>query len=63
VFCTIVLVYAIICRLTENVSESEIVIVMNFCRVKPAEIKVIDFGSACEEGRTVYSYIQVYKSI
>ncbi|KAJ1702789.1 hypothetical protein LUZ63_002568 [Rhynchospora breviuscula] len=27
-------------------------------RAKPAEIKVIDFGSACEEGRTVYSYIQ-----
>lgn len=33
---------------------------MDFCRAKPAEIKVIDFGSACEEGRTVYSYIQVY---
>lgn len=27
--------------------------------VKPTEIKVIDFGSACMEGRTVYSYIQV----
>ncbi|XP_065018275.1 dual specificity protein kinase YAK1 homolog isoform X5 [Musa acuminata AAA Group] len=26
--------------------------------VKPTEIKVIDFGSACMEGRTVYSYIQ-----
>uniref|UniRef100_A0A3Q7FPZ8 Protein kinase domain-containing protein n=1 Tax=Solanum lycopersicum TaxID=4081 RepID=A0A3Q7FPZ8_SOLLC len=25
---------------------------------KPAEIKVIDFGSACMEDRTVYSYIQ-----
>ena len=27
--------------------------------VKPAEIKIIDFGSACMEDRTVYSYIQV----
>ncbi|XP_042382473.1 dual specificity protein kinase YAK1 homolog isoform X1 [Zingiber officinale] len=26
--------------------------------VKPPQIKVIDFGSACMEGRTVYSYIQ-----
>ncbi|CDP04909.1 unnamed protein product [Coffea canephora] len=26
--------------------------------VKPAEIKIIDFGSACMEDRTVYSYIQ-----
>ena len=26
---------------------------------KPAEIKIIDFGSACMENRTVYSYIQV----
>ncbi|OAY82819.1 putative serine/threonine-protein kinase yakA [Ananas comosus] len=26
--------------------------------VKPPEIKVIDFGSACMEGRTIYSYIQ-----
>ncbi|XP_038725253.1 dual specificity protein kinase YAK1 homolog isoform X3 [Tripterygium wilfordii] len=26
--------------------------------VKPAEIKIIDFGSACIEDRTVYSYIQ-----
>ncbi|KAJ4953097.1 hypothetical protein NE237_029929 [Protea cynaroides] len=26
--------------------------------VKPAEIKMIDFGSACMEDRTVYSYIQ-----
>nr|XP_012567516.1 dual specificity protein kinase YAK1 homolog isoform X2 [Cicer arietinum]XP_027186868.1 dual specificity protein kinase YAK1 homolog isoform X2 [Cicer arietinum] len=26
--------------------------------VKPAEIKIIDFGSACTENRTVYSYIQ-----
>lgn len=26
---------------------------------KPAEIKIIDFGSACLEDRTVYSYIQV----
>ncbi|KAL1536544.1 dual specificity protein kinase yak1 [Salvia divinorum] len=26
--------------------------------VKPAEIKIIDFGSACREDRTVYSYIQ-----
>ncbi|KAJ0970948.1 hypothetical protein J5N97_018907 [Dioscorea zingiberensis] len=26
--------------------------------VKPTKIKVIDFGSACLEGRTVYSYIQ-----
>ncbi|XXG43972.1 hypothetical protein AAC387_Pa01g3883 [Persea americana] len=26
--------------------------------VKPREIKVIDFGSACMEDRTVYSYIQ-----
>ncbi|XP_072987563.1 dual specificity protein kinase YAK1 homolog isoform X1 [Typha latifolia] len=26
--------------------------------VKPPTIKVIDFGSACMEGRTVYSYIQ-----
>ncbi|KAM0935279.1 putative dual-specificity kinase CMGC-DYRK-YAK family [Dioscorea sansibarensis] len=26
--------------------------------VKPTKIKVIDFGSACMEGRTVYSYIQ-----
>ncbi|KAE8733689.1 Serine/threonine-protein kinase ppk15 [Hibiscus syriacus] len=26
--------------------------------VKPAEIKIIDFGSACMEERTVYSYIQ-----
>ncbi|XP_022969717.1 dual specificity protein kinase YAK1 homolog isoform X2 [Cucurbita maxima] len=25
---------------------------------KPAEIKIIDFGSACMEARTVYSYIQ-----
>jgi serine/threonine protein kinase len=28
--------------------------------VKQAEIKIIDFGSACMENRTVYSYIQVY---
>lgn len=28
--------------------------------VKSAEIKIIDFGSACMENRTVYSYIQVY---
>ncbi|KAG6481673.1 dual specificity protein kinase YAK1 homolog [Zingiber officinale] len=27
-------------------------------RLKPPQIKVIDFGSACVEGRTVYSYIQ-----
>ncbi|XP_019195422.1 PREDICTED: dual specificity tyrosine-phosphorylation-regulated kinase 1B [Ipomoea nil] len=27
-------------------------------RVKPAEVKIIDFGSACMEDRTVYSYIQ-----
>ena len=27
--------------------------------VKPTEIKIIDFGSACMEDRTVYSYIQV----
>uniref|UniRef100_A0A1J3JMH3 Serine/threonine-protein kinase ppk15 n=1 Tax=Noccaea caerulescens TaxID=107243 RepID=A0A1J3JMH3_NOCCA len=26
--------------------------------VKPTEIKIIDFGSACMEDRTVYSYIQ-----
>ncbi|MCH85454.1 putative ATP binding protein [Trifolium medium] len=26
--------------------------------VKQAEIKIIDFGSACMENRTVYSYIQ-----
>ncbi|KAG5559096.1 hypothetical protein RHGRI_008870 [Rhododendron griersonianum] len=26
--------------------------------VKPAQIKIIDFGSACMEDRTVYSYIQ-----
>ncbi|KAK7262736.1 hypothetical protein RJT34_30316 [Clitoria ternatea] len=26
--------------------------------VKPAELKIIDFGSACMENRTVYSYIQ-----
>lgn len=26
--------------------------------MKPAEIKIIDFGSACTEDRTVYSYIQ-----
>ncbi|XAR71537.1 Non-specific serine/threonine protein kinase [Bertholletia excelsa] len=26
--------------------------------IKPAEIKIIDFGSACMEDRTVYSYIQ-----
>ncbi|XP_042515124.1 dual specificity protein kinase YAK1 homolog [Macadamia integrifolia] len=26
--------------------------------VKPVEIKIIDFGSACMEDRTVYSYIQ-----
>ncbi|XP_019054412.1 PREDICTED: probable serine/threonine-protein kinase yakA isoform X2 [Nelumbo nucifera] len=26
--------------------------------LKPAEIKIIDFGSACMEDRTVYSYIQ-----
>ncbi|KAK0577699.1 hypothetical protein LWI29_037221 [Acer saccharum] len=26
--------------------------------VKPAEIKIIDFGSACMDDRTVYSYIQ-----
>ncbi|CAA7406456.1 unnamed protein product [Spirodela intermedia] len=25
---------------------------------KPTAIKVIDFGSACKEGRTIYSYIQ-----
>lgn len=30
-----------------------------FNSVKPAEIKIIDFGSACMEDRTVYSYIQV----
>ncbi|KAJ3680717.1 hypothetical protein LUZ60_016995 [Juncus effusus] len=27
-------------------------------RAKPPEIKVIDFGSACREGKTIYSYIQ-----
>jgi len=27
--------------------------------VKPTEIKIIDFGSACMEDKTVYSYIQV----
>ncbi|CAN8323539.1 unnamed protein product [Cochlearia groenlandica] len=27
-------------------------------RVKPTEIKIIDFGSACTEDKTVYSYIQ-----
>lgn len=27
--------------------------------VRPAEIKIIDFGSACAEDQTVYSYIQV----
>lgn len=27
-------------------------------RSKPGEIKIIDFGSACREDRTVYSYIQ-----
>ncbi|CAN1271631.1 Dual specificity protein kinase YAK1 homolog [Linum perenne] len=26
--------------------------------LKPAEVKIIDFGSACMEDRTVYSYIQ-----
>ncbi|KAG1362780.1 dual specificity protein kinase YAK1 [Cocos nucifera] len=26
--------------------------------VKPPEIKIIDFGSACVEGQTIYSYIQ-----
>ncbi|XP_047328666.1 dual specificity protein kinase YAK1 homolog isoform X2 [Impatiens glandulifera] len=28
------------------------------CSSKPAQIKIIDFGSACTENRTVYSYIQ-----
>ncbi|CAO2832278.1 unnamed protein product [Amaranthus hypochondriacus] len=28
------------------------------CTSKPAEIKIIDFGSACMEDKTVYSYIQ-----
>lgn len=35
---------------------------MNLCWAKPAEIQVIYFGSACEEGRTVSSYIQVSHS-
>lgn len=30
--------------------------------LKPTEIKIIDFGSACMENRTVYSYIQVIES-
>lgn len=30
--------------------------------VKRGEIKIIDFGSACMEDRTVYSYIQVCNS-
>lgn len=34
-------------------------LILEFHSVKPTEIKVIDFGSACMEGRTVYSYIQV----
>ena len=32
----------------------------DFCSVKTtAGVKVIDFGSACMEGKTIYSYIQV----
>lgn len=32
-----------------------------FCSVKTAAgVKVIDFGSACMEGKTIYSYIQVF---
>ena len=32
----------------------------DFCSVKTAAgVKVIDFGSACMEGKTIYSYIQV----
>ncbi|XP_049394201.1 dual specificity protein kinase YAK1 homolog isoform X1 [Solanum stenotomum] len=31
---------------------------LHLVSVKPAEIKIIDFGSACMEDRTVYSYIQ-----
>ena len=27
--------------------------------MKPTEIKIIDFGSACMEVKTIYSYIQV----
>ncbi|KAL8141538.1 hypothetical protein V2J09_014570 [Rumex salicifolius] len=30
----------------------------NILFAKPAEVKIIDFGSACMEDRTVYSYIQ-----
>lgn len=30
---------------------------------KPAEVKIIDFGSACMEDRTVYSYIQVIRGL
>ena len=29
------------------------------CSLRTAEIKLIDFGSACMEEQTVYSYIQV----
>ena len=29
------------------------------CSLESAELKLIDFGSACREFRTVYSYIQV----
>ncbi|XP_055827728.1 dual specificity protein kinase YAK1 homolog isoform X4 [Solanum dulcamara] len=31
---------------------------LHLVSVKPAEVKIIDFGSACMEDRTVYSYIQ-----
>lgn len=36
-----------------------LIVCCEYYSVKPAQIKIIDFGSACMEDRTVYSYIQV----
>lgn len=35
---------------------------LDWCSPGSAEIKLIDFGSACREDRTVYSYIQVHSA-
>lgn len=58
--------YSVMCKvsfsfmiLDPNLSYTSKVLSHEIDSMKPAEIKIIDFGSACREDRTVYSYIQV----